>query len=370
MKRLLQLLNTIVTYAALLFLLVAGVAGSLTGKPLLLTAVRSESMEPTLERGDMVLLVPIAWSEPRIGDVLVFSVDAGSLRSAGWVIHRAVAGDLETGFITQGDNNDEPDQARDANPPIMLDDIAAKAVTIGGTPVHIPLLGYLPLWAETVVDRPYALPGAALLVLILAFAAYSPGKSRISRRRRGRPGSEAFVYLIGGMSLFVLVGAACLVLSQQVAFTYAVSAEERAAMIGSSIGQLRVGDEITRKLTTVENKQGGLPLVMAVHSNDPQVRVTPSSGTVRPGERIDLSMQIVAREPGAHHAHIWVGLFYPILPAGVIAALAAKSYWLALVVLALIPAVPVLLIPLIDPLMRDGLFARLLRTLRVLRLAR
>src|SRR5690606_20060364 len=74
MKRVLHWLNSIVTYAALIFLLVAGVAGSLTGKPLLLTAVRSQSMAPTLVRGDMVVLWPIEWTEPRVGDVLVFRV--------------------------------------------------------------------------------------------------------------------------------------------------------------------------------------------------------------------------------------------------------------------------------------------------------
>src|SRR5690606_17768892 len=207
-------------------------------------------------------------------DVLVFRVDAGSLRSAGWVIHRAVDGDLENGFITQGDNNEAPDQERDANPPIFLENIAAKAVTVGGKPLRVPLLGYLPLWAETLVDRPYALPGAALLILVLAFAAHSPGRRRSARRRR-RGMAEAMVYVMGGISLRVLVGAACLVLSQQYAFTYAVSAEGRAAIMGSSIGQLMVGDQIERRLTTVENERGGLPLILAVHSNDPQVRVEP-----------------------------------------------------------------------------------------------
>src|SRR5690606_4463567 len=126
------LLNTIVTYFALTFLLVAGVAGSLTGKPLLLTAVRSGSMYPTLTRGDLVFLRPVGENTPlQVGDVLVFKLEAGSLRNAGWVIHRAVDGDPEQGFITQGDNNDEPDQARDANPPVTRDTIAAKAVTIG-----------------------------------------------------------------------------------------------------------------------------------------------------------------------------------------------------------------------------------------------
>nr|MBO2507925.1 signal peptidase I [Bacillota bacterium] len=368
MKRALQWLNSTVTYAALVFLLVAGVAGSLMGKPLLLTAVRSQSMAPTLVRGDMVVLWPIQWTEPRVGDILVFRVEAGSLRSAGWVIHRAVDGDPENGFITQGDNNEAPDQAGGANPPILPENIAARAVTVGGKPLRIPLLGYLPLWAETLVDRPYALPGAALLILVLAFAAHSPGRRRSRRRRRGM--ADAMVYVMGGVSLTVLVGAACLVLSQQYAFTYAVSSEGRAAIMGSSIGQLMVGDRVERRLTTVENKQGGLPLVLAVHSSDPQVRVEPQRGTINPGQELDVTMHITAESEGQHAAHIWVGLFYPILPAGVIAALAQRSYWLALGVVSLIPALPVFLIPLVDPSLRFELVHGLARSLRPLRLGR
>src|SRR5690606_36515899 len=138
------------------------------------------------------------------------------------------------------------------------------------------------------------------------------------------------VYVMGGISLMVLVGAACLVLSQQYAFTYAESAEGRAAIMGSSIGQLMVGDQIERRLTTVENERGGLPLILAVHSSDPQVRVEPQGGTVNPGQELNLRMHITAETEGQHAAHIWVGLFYPILPAGLVAALAERSYWLAL----------------------------------------
>jgi len=366
-KRVLTLLNTIVTYFALTFLLVAGVAGSLTGKPLLLTAVRSGSMYPTLTRGDLVFLRPVGENTPlQVGDVLVFKLEAGSLRNAGWVIHRAVDGDPEQGFITQGDNNDEPDQARDANPPVTRESIAAKAITIGDKPLHIPLLGYLPLWAEKAVEQPYVLPGAALLILILAFAGHMAGQKGGARRRRGRRrgGSEPLLYLVGSLSLFVLLAAAGLMMSQQYAFQYSVSQEGRAAVMGSNIGQLLVGDEVTRKLGTVENKRGRLPLVLAVSKNDDQVSLNVERATLAPGDQVEMNMTIKAAREGQYKTHIWVGLFYPILPPGIIQTLAAVSFWLALAVVSFIPALPVLLIPIVDESLRVQLGRLAQRSLR------
>lgn len=371
MKRALNFLNTILTYLALSFLLVAGVAGSLTGKPLLLTAVRSGSMHPTLTRGDLVFLRPVGVNTPlRVGDVLVFKLESGSLRSAGWVIHRAVDGDPEQGFITQGDNNEDADQARNANPPVTRESIAAKAITIGDKPLHIPLLGYLPLWAEKAVEQPYVLPGAALLILILAFAGHLAGQKGGARRRRRRRrgGSEPLLYLVGSLSLFVLLAAAVLMMSQQYTFQYSVSQEERAAVMGSSIGQLLVGDEVTRKLGTVGNKRGRLPLVLAVSKNDDQVSLNVERATLAPGDQVDLTMTIKAAQKGQHKSHIWVGLFFPILPAGVIQSLAAVNFWLALTVVSLIPALPVFLIPVVDQSLRLQLGQLAQRSLRRFRI--
>lgn len=353
MARILQPLNQVISYGALIFLLISTVAGSLTGKPLFMTAVRSESMSPTLSRGDLVLLWPVtANTRLEVGDILVFKVEEGSLRNAGWIIHRAVDGDTEQGFVTQGDNNDTTDQDRDANPRIRRENIAARAITIGSTPLHIPLLGYIPVWTEKVVDQPYILPGAAVLLLALAYAGHAT--QRKSRRRRRKSGGmgEATIYLVGGVSLFLLVAAAGLMLSQQYSFTYAVSSEGRAALMGSSIGQLMVGDTVERSLTTLENKRGRLPLVLAVSSNDPQVQLSHRTGILSPGEEIDLSMTITAEREGEYRTHIWVGLFYPILPPAIIQALATINYWLALAVVSLIPALPVFFIPVFDPSLR------------------
>src|SRR5690606_15885173 len=99
-------------------------------------------------------------------------------------------------------------------------------------------------------------------------------------------------------------------------------------------------------------KRGRLPLVLAVSKNNDQVTLNVERGMLAPGDELELTMTIRAAQAGEYDTHIWVGLFYPILPAGVIHNLAAVSFWLALAVVSLIPALPVLLIPIVDESLR------------------
>lgn len=93
----------------LLFLLVAAWAVFLRpaslGGPLSLVMVSGQSMEPTMETGD--LAVVFDRDTYGVGDVVAFRPEGevtGS--SGGMVIHRIVDGDAGSGYLTQGDGND------------------------------------------------------------------------------------------------------------------------------------------------------------------------------------------------------------------------------------------------------------------------
>lgn len=72
-----------------------------------LVVVAGHSMDPTYFTGDLVITQQ--HSEVLVGDVVVYSVPDGELGAGMQVIHRVVAGDLETGLTTQGDNNPSTD---------------------------------------------------------------------------------------------------------------------------------------------------------------------------------------------------------------------------------------------------------------------
>ena len=64
--------------------------------------VDGESMWPTLESGDLVVILPVSMNNVRIGDIIVYGPPCATLGFS--VIHRVVGGNEKTGFITQGDD--------------------------------------------------------------------------------------------------------------------------------------------------------------------------------------------------------------------------------------------------------------------------
>jgi signal peptidase I len=121
--------------------------------------VSGQSMEPNLHDGDLVITT--RFGEYEEGDVIAFDAEG-----RGNVIHRIIGGDAETGFVTQGDNRDSPDEWRPRPSDI-----------VGESWVHIPGAGKVFSAARN--------PGviAALAGGISALAILG-GQSAHSRRQR------------------------------------------------------------------------------------------------------------------------------------------------------------------------------------------
>jgi signal peptidase len=114
-----------------------------------MNVVVSGSMEPVFYRGDVVVIEKtdflgineIKASDLKVGDIVIYK--------ATWfkepVIHRIVGtGTLQNGtpyFIIKGDNNPVPDPS-----PVYQDQVMAKVVSFGNTPMVIPKVGYITLW--------------------------------------------------------------------------------------------------------------------------------------------------------------------------------------------------------------------------------
>lgn len=121
--------------SALLVLLLA-VAVAVVALPALVggsaMTVLTQSMEPTLPPGTLVVVKPTPADEVAVGDVVTYQIRSGE---AAVVSHRVIAKtytDGEVTFLTQGDNNSAPD----AEP--------VRAVQIRGTIWYsFPLLGWV-----------------------------------------------------------------------------------------------------------------------------------------------------------------------------------------------------------------------------------
>lgn len=113
--------------------------------------VTSDSMEPTLEEGDLYFIVETTDVEP--GDIITFR----STRRNGFVTHRVVDR-TGNGMITKGDNNPTTDQAAGFRP-IKRSQIVGTVLTIKGEPLTVSNAGQ-----TLAATDPYRLP---LLILVL-----------------------------------------------------------------------------------------------------------------------------------------------------------------------------------------------------------
>jgi signal peptidase I len=72
--------------------------------------VRGDSMLPTYQTGDLVVLRAQTTYHP--GEIVAYRVPAGEIGAGHVVIHRIVGGDASSGFDLRGDHNPAPDPWR------------------------------------------------------------------------------------------------------------------------------------------------------------------------------------------------------------------------------------------------------------------
>ncbi|WP_342433244.1 signal peptidase I [Neobacillus sp. FSL H8-0543] len=329
---------------------IAAVGSAITKKPVLLTVIRSNSMYPVWERGDMVIIDNLNPDENISNrDIVFFKAEKGSLATKGWIAHRVISGNPEEGFITKGDANDYSDQESDDTGPIDRKWIAGRAFEIGDTPIVLKKIGYLSLWMEKYQSNPLLLPGFALILgIIIAIGELKPSK----KRKRKNKGMElSLIYFTGGLTISIMLGSTMLSSGHTLNQVYEVSEQSQGVLIGSDVGILKVGESISRPLSEIKN-EGFFPLIGAITTNDKQIQLSHKKVSLPQGQQINATYTVHAEDPGKYKATIKVGLFYPLLPASFIYFLAQKSYWLALIVVSIIPGLPLMIYPLIDGKMR------------------
>jgi len=116
-----------------------------------MNVVVSESMEPVLYRGDIVIIEKSNFlginefnpNDAKIGDIVVYN---SKWYDKGPVIHRIINETYVNGskyFIIKGDYNDKPD-------PYLVPSslIISRVSTIGDQPLIIPKIGYITLWIK------------------------------------------------------------------------------------------------------------------------------------------------------------------------------------------------------------------------------
>jgi signal peptidase I len=81
--------------------------------------VLTNSMEPTISPGDIVLTMSPERIEPAVGKVAAYQARRFDGSPVGVFSHRIIAGDAEQGWVLKGDNNPDPDTQKPKNDDIL-----------------------------------------------------------------------------------------------------------------------------------------------------------------------------------------------------------------------------------------------------------
>ncbi len=343
----------IILYILAAIALVATISTTIMNKPVFFTSVRSDSMYPLFQRSDILLIRPSLNTEQlNIGDIVVFRSEEGSLSSKGWIVHRIVDGNDETGYTTKGDANNYTDQEAGQAGYIKREWIIAKAVAIAGKPVKIPLIGQLSLWIEQFRANPYAMPIIAVILAAIIGASELTGFKKAKKKHKSKYDlDKQLIYFLSGLTITVVIGTSMLASSQRIVIPYEVTLNEQGVLMGSSIGIVKTGQQIEKPLIQISNK-GFFPIISTITSDDKQLTFSNAISTLIPGTEFTSYMTLNATTPGKYNSTVYTGMFYPFLPAKLVYWLAKKSYWMALIIISLIPGLPLMLYPVFDSKMR------------------
>jgi signal peptidase len=340
----------IVLYFVVGITFTASICSVVWGRPIFFTSVRSNSMYPLFERSDLLILDNLSESDTLdIGDIIVFHVEEGSLSSQDWIVHRIIDGDAVNGYITKGDANEYTDQASGDTKTISRDWIVSRVITVGGQPLKVPLVGYLSLWMEKLQTNPYVIPMMVVLLAVIIGICELRGDKK--RRKKNKNLEMPFVYLLGGLTISIIMAASMLATSERLIVRYDVSENAPGIISGSDVGILVIGEEINKPLTELRNK-GFFPIIATVTTDDRQITFSSPYSMLRYGGTINTEMAIRATQVGSYNSIIHVGMFYPFLPAKLIYRLSSISYWLALSTISIVPGLPLILYPVIDRKLR------------------
>ncbi|NJD98977.1 signal peptidase I [Thermococcus sp. LS1] len=297
MKRILEY-----TVLAIIGVLVTGsLVGMLLDRPVFISYAYSGSMEPTINKGDIFFINPLARS-PEAGDIIVFQT--GNV----WTVHRVYAV-TEGGYITKGDNNIATDQQSHNIPPIPGDRIAGTVITLNGAPLRIPQLGNY--FGTGLSDRGKVLLAGLLIVIgILAFT--GDETARHSRKSQKKITVKfKTLYALTSVFLLLMVAVSTLVSWEVIPITYSVTSAG-----GLREGWYLPGEEFQQKVT-IKNSNV-YPMLYYVSPGPTITGVSKDGFKLGGGE--DESITVTLRAPqttAMYSPRLQVNAYLPLLPTSV-----------------------------------------------------
>jgi signal peptidase len=328
----------------LLIVAVSSVAGSILGQPILLIYVETGSMEPTLEPGDGLVVIPIELMGPiDTGDVVVF--EAKTIQDGGLTTHRVV-GETERGYITRGDANPFTDQDAD-EPPVKREQIVAEPLQVGGSVVVIPHLGtaaqaiqgalqFVQTQIASVLGTRAFLgtQGLAYFFFVGTILYYLVGEYRDRRDQQTDRSNRRDI----GTDPHLVLGVFAVVLVFGATATMAVPAgPQQFGIVSSEFNSERpdvipIGESKDR--TYHVPNSGLVPTVVFLEPGSDQVEIAPQEHYLGPRETVNATLTLHAPpEIGYYRYYVTEHRYLALLPTSTIRTLYGMHPWLPVVVI-------------------------------------
>ena len=271
-----------------------------TQLPLPVATIVSESMVPTLNKGDIVVWIPADINNARVGDIVVFKGYDGK-----YIAHRVVAIteiNGERALITKGDANEYPDQY---GPHVPLPYVTRKnfvgiVVTIFGFPLKIPYVGLIFIYAGQFLTFPSVAPFAISLIFLASVLGSESKPRKISLKK---------LFMIAFI-IFLIICASTMLFAKNVS-TVKIGVGEYAGE--GAINYATPGKEY--KVNVTLSNPGFTPLKCVVISQN--VRPEDRIFVINPGETKSQSVYVKAPEKkGVYNVKIetYSSPFWILLP--------------------------------------------------------
>lgn len=332
--------------AAAVISLTAAMGTLLLGRPFLAAVIRSNSMYPRYQRGD-IAFVGGRPAQIAPGTIVLYKPSSGRLAGQ-WTMHRVVAVLPDGTFSTKGDAGTVTDQQDGLAGPVTRDQIGGVALQLGSIPVKIPFVGHLPLAAEAAhfrLNRNVLICAMVILIGITVLEFMRPAGRRTRRRREAN--DPRATYGLIGMILSALLITLTLYQTSRITLAYEV-AKTQGVVAGQALGIMTPGQVVTRDLSTVTNR-GFFPVLLLVTNRNPDVSVDCGLAWLRPGESRDLKITVTASALGKYVSPIDISVLFPLLPPGLVALCAKLGHWCGALAGCLVPGTFVTIIGFAQP---------------------
>lgn len=290
------------------------------GRPVFISYITSNSMEPTLKKGDVIFLTPI-YLNLEEGDIIVFNSNGE------WVCHRIFV-ETSSGYITKGDNNIATDQ-QSGKDPVKPENIAGKVVTFLGNPLKIPKAGN---YLEKVSDFTWKHKTFVLLLFVIAgiFDVLGGHDSKKKKERR----KKYKKYITVSSNQLFLITVFCLMMINTFAGTIWIGYENIQYGVTSAGGAreewVLPGEKFTRNLTIFNYLY--YPMIYVIKGGENSF--VEEEFVLWPGESKTITVKIQAPlETRIYNERILVAKYFPILPPEMIYRISSINEYLPVIAL-------------------------------------